>query len=171
MRLHYDKIIPQILRELTGEEGKEVRFGEHKMAFERVPADMERQAGEAVNQPRSNLIFRKPTGEPETSIIARSYDLSKTKNELSKRGGFPMFGSEQFVRRHVEQMLHEGYEPDEIIKAADNVKQLQPMKGETALQALARNQGVDPKLFDNLPPNQSIPRALEFLTSLFHYNY
>src|SRR6266576_4591369 len=108
MRLHYDKIIPQILRELTGEEGKEVRFGEHKMAFERVPADMERQAGEAVNQPRSNLIFREPTGEPKTSITAKSYSLSKTKSELAKRGGFPLFGSEKFVKGHVEQMLREG---------------------------------------------------------------
>ena len=34
MRLHYDKTLPSILKELTGEEGKLESFGEHKMAFE-----------------------------------------------------------------------------------------------------------------------------------------
>jgi hypothetical protein len=36
MRLHYDKIIPQILRDLTGDKGQRVTFGEHRMASKLV---------------------------------------------------------------------------------------------------------------------------------------
>src|SRR5437016_1983087 len=82
-----------------------------------------------------------------------------------------MFGSEKFVKSHVEQMIREGYDPDEIVRAVDNIKQLPALPGETPLQTLARSVGVDPKLFATLPPGQSLPKALEFLTSLYHFNY
>lgn len=41
MRLHYDQILPKLLKELTGSEGVEKEFGEHRMAFEK-PSGSER---------------------------------------------------------------------------------------------------------------------------------
>src|SRR5205823_1435580 len=159
----YDQTLPKTLRDLTGEKGEKVSFGEHKMARGPEPVYNEQTGERGLGQLRQNLIFRNPDGTPKTDASALSFDLSKTKTELAKRGGFPMFGNEQFVQRHAESMLLEGYDPDQVAKASENVKMLAPLKGETLLQTLARSVGLDPKLFKTMQPGEALPRAFEFL--------
>jgi hypothetical protein len=77
MRLHYDTIIPRILKELTGSEGEKVSFGEHKMAHGYG-------YGQESDIPlRTNLIFRNPDGTFKTDITAKSFDLSKVKDRYA----------------------------------------------------------------------------------------
>jgi hypothetical protein len=83
MRLHYDRTLPKILEELTGEKGERVGFGEHKMAFDTDPYRI------PEGEPRKDLIFREPSGEPKTSITARQFPLSKA------RENFSLFGSDK----------------------------------------------------------------------------
>lgn len=78
MRLHYDRTLPKIAEELTGDKGKSVDFGEHQNAFEKKyisDATGERKV------PRLDLIFRNPDGTPKTSITARMYSLDKVRPE------------------------------------------------------------------------------------------
>lgn len=174
MRLNYDTILPKIMEELTGVKGEKVDLGEHQKAFRPYEAGQRESleaTGPNMTYPRSNLIFRNPDGSLKTHASGLLYDLSKIKPELAKRGGFPMFGSEKFVKSHIERMMAEGYSPEEAVRAMQNVRMLQPIKGETPLQTLARSVGMDPKLFASLPPGEALPRALEFLASMFHYNY
>lgn len=69
MRLHYDRILPDILERLTGKKGEKVGFGEHKKAFDKAPGEV------GSGSPRKDLIFREPSGELKTSITARVYPL------------------------------------------------------------------------------------------------
>lgn len=81
MRLHYDKILPKLMAELTGDKGEVVDFGEHQnVVREGYPA-----VGEQVlnTQPRTNLIFKNQDGTPKTTITARSYSLEKVASEFS----------------------------------------------------------------------------------------
>ncbi len=97
MRLHYDQTIPKLAKELTGDEGTVVDFGEHKNAFGKVLTEEDRFApplGEQTGQrydleQRSDLIFRNPSGTPKITITARSYRLAKARPE------FTMFGSDK----------------------------------------------------------------------------
>lgn len=84
MRLHYDRTLPKIAEELTGEKGKSMEFGEHKMAFAQ-----DEQEGVAFNEPRKDLIFRDPSGKPKTSVTARVYHIAKA------RENFSFFGSDK----------------------------------------------------------------------------
>lgn len=100
MRLHYDRILPSILKELTGQEGKIESFGEHKMAHEqggRLGIDndtilnADRQAGfreypneQRLLRPRKNLIFKNADGTPMTHVEARVFDISNL-SETSQR--------------------------------------------------------------------------------------
>ncbi len=180
MRLHYDKILPQILRDLTGEKGERVTLGEHKMAYDVhdpmaedafIDEDGAVSGGEISGRsPRANLIFQEGN-QPKTLISANAFSLDRLNTEFAKRHGFPMFGGEKFVKDHVERMNKEGATPEEMAKAVGNLKMLEPLPGETALQTLARSIGIESKLFANIPPGEAIPRALQMLTSHFHYNY
>lgn len=76
MRHHYDRLMPQIMEELTGEKGEKVSFGEHKMAFEKAPGEVRLGTGEEFyGHPRKDLIFRNPDGSPKTDVTALSYPI------------------------------------------------------------------------------------------------
>lgn len=106
MRLNYDRILPQIMEELTGGKGEKVDLGEHKNAFDQSTAFMsqegyntreaairaaqmngipEEQVKQLANgnwgtdprNPRSNLIFLNADNTPKTTVTGLSYDLAK----------------------------------------------------------------------------------------------
>lgn len=166
MRLHYDRTLPKIAEGLTGEKGKVVGFGEHQNAV-----NMNEVVGGtegSVHGPRHDLIFKNPDGSFKTSVTARLYSLDKFKAELAKRGGVPIVG-DKYVAAHSKEMQLEGYDPEEIQVA---IRTLPPaLPNETPLQALAREVGLDPRLFSSLKPEEATEKAFEFLTSMFHYNY
>ncbi len=170
MVLHYDQTIPQALRKLTGEKGVVRDFGEHNMAFvgddPRLPL-----GGDANITPRPDLILRNPDGSLKTTVTANSFSLAKTKAELARRGGFPMFGSEKFIKDHIERLSKEGYDPDQIAASVQNIRQLQPLPGESLTQTLARSVGLDPNLLRKMAPGEANARAFDFFTAMFHYNY
>lgn len=101
MRLHYDKTLPKIAEELTGEKGQPVDFGTHQnvldatdlrshMHDDGVPSeDINRQVEAIEGGLRSDLLIKNPDGTPKTSITARLYPLSKAKTEFS------LFGSDK----------------------------------------------------------------------------
>jgi hypothetical protein len=62
MRLHYDQILPKLLGELTGEKGKKVEFGEHKMALDTSKVDSRIETNLDVNPPTYKVINTR-TGE------------------------------------------------------------------------------------------------------------
>lgn len=101
MRLNYDKVLPQIAKELTGYEGVRVDLGEHKNALtnEGEPFGGGRY-GETIHPvPRPDLIFKNQDGTPKTSITGREYDLTAVRNRLAQTGGvFPLFGGGKFVQ-------------------------------------------------------------------------
>lgn len=181
MRLNYDTILPKIMSELTGVKGERVDLGEHQRAFRvndpmaddvRVDEDGNVLGGqESGRTPRPNLIFKNPDGTPKTHATGLYYNLSKTSREFQKRGGFPLFGSGKYVKALVQEMQHEGYAPEQIARAVQNVRQLSPLPNETPIQTIAREAGIDPKLFATLAPNEALPRAFDFLTSMFHHVY
>lgn len=92
MRLHYDRTLPSILERLTGKKGEVVEFGEHAKAY---PTDIERNTHAQFNTrlpdgPRKDLIFKDPkTGQPKTSITARSFPLDAIS---SRNQPFTVFG-------------------------------------------------------------------------------
>ncbi len=94
MRLNYDRILPSILAELTGDKGESVDFGEHVKAFGERDLNRIAQGGSTVpeRQPRSNLIFKNPDGSFQTTIKARSYDLSRVK---AQEGPFSLTGKDR----------------------------------------------------------------------------
>jgi hypothetical protein len=188
MRLNYDQILPKIAEELTGVKGRRVVMGEHKNAFTEMEGEQEVEVDPDTGEqypvgeggvfnvdrwqgPRPDLIFKNPDGTPKTSITGLSFNLSKAKTELEKRGGWSVFARDKIVRDQVQRMDVEGYEPDEILRASENVKLLQPLKGEDALQTLARSVGIDPKVFARLGPGESLERAFDFFTSVYHHNF
>lgn len=79
MRLHYDRTLPKIAEELTGEKGQRVEFGEHKMATTNPTSQNMGMPSEL----RKDLIFRDPSGQPKTSISARMFDIGKSKEDFS----------------------------------------------------------------------------------------
>lgn len=81
MRLHYDRTLPKIAEELTGEKGKRVEFGEHRMA--RGEFDTLRGNPDEPNSLRKDLIFRNPDSTPKTSVSARSFPITKPSERLS----------------------------------------------------------------------------------------
>src|SRR5204863_5420512 len=83
MRLHYDKILPKLLGELTGEEGKKVEFGEHRMAMQGVS-----------KVPRKDLIFRNSDSTPKTSISAAEFPLAKV-SAARETAPFTKFGKDR----------------------------------------------------------------------------
>lgn len=95
MRLHYDQILPKLAKELTGSEGVEKGFGEHRMAYDKERTDY----GEGLpaggrlmlNAPRKDLIFKDKSGAPKTTITAKSFDLSKAK----ERQAFSLFDKDK----------------------------------------------------------------------------
>lgn len=92
MRLHYDRTLPKIAEELTGEKGERVEFGEHKMALDEQamranerwvpPLTPEELARENKGLYRKDLIFRNEAGQPKTDVTARSYSIAKPKERL-----------------------------------------------------------------------------------------
>lgn len=83
MKLHYDKTLPKIAEELTGEKGTRESFGEHKMSWSST-GDPEDWAGQP--QPdrfRKDLIFRNESGQPKTDISARVYPITKAAKDFS----------------------------------------------------------------------------------------
>lgn len=74
MRLAYDTVLPKIAGELTGEKGESVDFGEHQKAFPREGSWESEGSG---HKPRSNLIFRTPSGEPKTIATAKMFSIKK----------------------------------------------------------------------------------------------
>ena len=80
MRLHYDNTLPRIAKELTGSEGERISLGEHQMAFDKSGG-----IGRLM-EPRKDLIFREPSGEPKTSVTARMYPLTERKEPFSLFG-------------------------------------------------------------------------------------
>lgn len=75
MRLHYDRTLPKIMEELTGQKGERAEFGEHRMAM--FYARQRNGIGVGEGVPRKDLIFRNPDNTPKTSISARLYNLVK----------------------------------------------------------------------------------------------
>ena len=89
MRLHYDQTLQKAARQLTGDKGTRVDYGEHKNAVESIsqgrtmqgPLD---QHGNAYQKaPRKDLIFKNPDGTPKTTITGWKYDITKTKDDFS----------------------------------------------------------------------------------------
>jgi len=79
MRLNYDKILPQIMKDLTGVSGEKVSLGEHKNAY--VGNDRVAQEHEGLamrREQRSNLIFRNPDGTPKTDVSGVMYPIDST---------------------------------------------------------------------------------------------
>lgn len=89
MRLHYDQILPKLLKELTGSEGIEKEFGEHRMAVNQ-PNSGEEATAQGSNI-RKDLIFKDKSGAPKTTITAKSFDLSKAK----ERQAFSLFDKDK----------------------------------------------------------------------------
>lgn len=77
MRLHYDRTLPKIAEELTGEKGTKESFGEHRMSL----GDL-KDTGEERGL-RKDLIFRNETGQPKTDITARVYPITKAAKDFS----------------------------------------------------------------------------------------
>ena len=70
MRLAYDNVLQQMMRDLSGE-GVKVELGIHRNAFtERTGIDDSRVT------PRPDLIFRNPDGTPKTQSTGYAYDVS-----------------------------------------------------------------------------------------------
>lgn len=151
MRLHYDQILPKMLRELTGEQGEKVSFGEHKMASTRgdsVTWSVEMPAGEILANDftdkaqaeayakqrggkivrtdiRQDLIFRNPDNTPKTDITALSFPLDKV-SEAQSKAPFTLMGSDKVKADKDEQgnvvYYHSGMPvPKEAIKAAKDM--------------------------------------------------
>lgn len=87
MRLNYDKVLPKIASELTGDKGERVSLGEHKNAMERA-GTINRQDEAGYQQwlrneqkPRQNLIFRNPDGTPKTDVSGVMYDIRNVSKE------------------------------------------------------------------------------------------
>lgn len=92
MRLHYDRTLPKIAEELTGEKGNRVEFGPHKNAYDYKldqgfnTSQLNDPMSSVIDKPRKDLIFRDPSGQPKTSISARQYDISKARENFSFYG-------------------------------------------------------------------------------------
>lgn len=129
MRLHYDRTLPKIAEELTGEKGKRVEFGEHKMAFlnDYTPS------AELPKKPREDLIFRDPSGQPKTSISARQFDLRNIPQRppaiMGKMyGGLPIFDPDLW-----------GQTADQLKAAKDKFAEYLARKGNTVAADATRN--------------------------------
>ncbi len=70
MELHYDKTLPGIAKELTGNEGQPVSLGEHKMSREE----------------HGGQVFMNEDGTPKTDVSGRYFPLEKTKQNFSLTG-------------------------------------------------------------------------------------
>lgn len=64
MRLAYDQVLHQIMRELTGD-GVKVEMGEHRNTMVN-----------GLGKPREDLIFKNPDGTPKTQSTGFAYDTS-----------------------------------------------------------------------------------------------
>jgi len=122
MRLHYDQILPKLLKELTGQEGEKVSFGEHKMAVDKDPLG---QFNQGKSSPRKDLIFRNPDGTPKTDITALSFPLDKV-SEAQSKAPFTTMGSDKVKMDKDEQgnivYYHSGIPaPKEAIKAVKDM--------------------------------------------------
>lgn len=84
MRLHYDKTLPKIAEELTGEKGTKESFGEHRMAMDDPYGRFDEASQNAsTKSPRKDLIFKNESGEPKTDITARVYPIKKAASDFS----------------------------------------------------------------------------------------
>lgn len=83
MRLHYERTMPKIMEELTGEKGERVGFGEHKMAFEEPSLEGARSRPPTDKVSRKDLIFRNPDGTPKTDVTGHIYDITRTPEKFS----------------------------------------------------------------------------------------
>lgn len=95
MRLHYDRTLPKIAEELTGEKGTKGSFGVHKMA--RDFSNGRENPNE--NPIRKDLIFRNLSGEFKTDVTARVYPIAKA------RENFSLFGSDKPKQLQVAEVI------------------------------------------------------------------
>lgn len=139
MRLHYDTIMPSILKGLTGYAGKERVLGEHI----RTTGD---SYGTGVGT-RKDLIFKNPDGSPKTSITAKSYPLDKAYRYLQEQGGYHLMAKDK-IATHLDNLARKDVPIEQLTQAALNFAHLPLRPGETLYDAAAREAGLDPKMLD-----------------------
>jgi hypothetical protein len=84
--LHYDRTLPKIAEDLTGQRGEVVEFGEHQNAFtgdKMVDDEGNTDTNPLTRRQRSDLIFKNADGTPKTNITARMYDISGAGDEFT----------------------------------------------------------------------------------------
>jgi hypothetical protein len=140
MRLNYDQILPKILRELTGDEGHPVDFGEHKNATDFT----QDEEGETTTIPVQSY-FRNLDGSPKTNITARLFSLDKVSRVFGERLGFSFFSKDQ-VSSFLATLEKLGAGPEEMVRAAKWLENV-PANGQNLDEALWRIYGVDPAAF------------------------
>lgn len=162
MRLNYDKLLPTIVKELTGEEGVRTEFGEHAGAY---VSDIEGgTTGGGI--PRSDLIFKNPDGTPKTSITGAMFDLRKAKEELLRRGGYSFFGKDKLLT-FLARMETEGKSPDQIAEAMIRMQGVAARKGESILDYAARISGLDESFNRPNEPGELLRSTQQFFRWLF----
>lgn len=119
MRLNYDKVLPEIMEELTGYKGTMVDFGEHQNALTERESPFGRAGGAGQLIPRSNLIFKNPDGTPKTNITARMYPLAAVRKAESVRKGFSLFGKDKVKFTRAQMQAETGLSPDDLSPTTD----------------------------------------------------
>jgi len=80
MKLSYDNVLQQMMRDLSGD-GVKVEMGEHRNAMAQHTNEYVGMEGERARMagkpfPRADLIFRNPDGTPKTQSTGFAYDVS-----------------------------------------------------------------------------------------------
>jgi len=84
-RTNYDKVLPQIAKDLTGSEGVRISLGEHKNAMENIAGTDRGQGYET--RARDNLIFKNADGTPKTDVTAIKFPLANVPKEPPRIAG------------------------------------------------------------------------------------
>lgn len=135
MRLAYDNVLNQMMRDLSGD-GVKVEMGEHRNAFEGGHQD---DYGPATRGPRPDLIFKNADGTPKTQSTGFAYDVSAA--QARRDAGEPF----SYAGRKYQPLG-----PDEgSYKGAKLPPREQPRRGIFAgnVEALRRSGNPDKKYF------------------------
>jgi len=123
MKLSYDNVLQQQMRDLTGE-GVKVELGEHKNAME-LTHEAEHimdDAPELTGNPRADLIFRNPDGTPKTTSTGYVYDVSAPQARREAGEPFSYAGRryQQFgANRQTETPEFKKWFGDSVVKDAE----------------------------------------------------
>lgn len=80
MRAAYDERLPNLMKKLTGDSGRKVDFGPHKMG----DPDATGFSTGANEHENGSPVFKNPDGTPKTNITARVFDISNPRAEVKR---------------------------------------------------------------------------------------